>query len=249
MEAYSKIKVSIGFKYFHWTIINIISAGRIVVRCNCGHETEHRQTDILRERSRRCQKCHIQSLHKTLIKEGDIFGKWKVISNKHDYVFYNNKPVEKKWLCRCQCGTEQYIRTSHLTGKRSNSCVQCAIDSKKSFIGEISSWILNKAKEGAKQRNHVWNITDEYLWDLFLKQKRKCALSGVQLSFSKESGGTKRGRAETTASLDRINSKKGYVEGNVQWVHKVVNMMKNDSLDQEFIKWCKIISKYNNLKK
>ncbi len=30
-----------------------------------------------------------------------------------------------------------------------------------------------------------------------------------------------------TASLDRINSKKGYVKGNIQWVHKNVNFMKS----------------------
>ena len=45
-----------------------------------------------------------------------------------------------------------------------------------------------------------------------------------------------------TASLDRINSKKGYVEGNIQWVHKDINMMKHCLETSDFIKWCEKIN-------
>ena len=31
-----------------------------------------------------------------------------------------------------------------------------------------------------------------------------------------------------TASLDRIDSTKGYVRGNIQWVHKDINWFKRD---------------------
>jgi hypothetical protein len=46
---------------------------------------------------------------------------------------------------------------------------------------------------------------------------------------------------DNTASLDRIDSSLGYVRGNVQWLHKDVNWMKN-TLDQDrFIELCKAI--------
>jgi hypothetical protein len=51
--------------------------------------------------------------------------------------------------------------------------------------------------------------------------------------------------SKVTASLDRIDSSKGYVEGNVQWVHKRINIMKNDLSDSEFIEWCRVVSKNN----
>jgi len=41
-----------------------------------------------------------------------------------------------------------------------------------------------------------------------------------------------------TASLDRIDSSKGYIEGNVQWVHKMVNMSKQQYTQEEFINMC-----------
>ena len=48
--------------------------------------------------------------------------------------------------------------------------------------------------------------------------------------------------SSTTASLDRIDSSKGYVIGNVQWVHKDINIMKNKFDNQYFIDMCKKIA-------
>ncbi len=98
---------------------------------------------------------------------------------------------------------------------------------------------------GAKTRNIPISITIKYIWKLFLKQKRRCALSGTILSF--EGGATENRHASTskrTASLDRIDSSKGYVKGNVQWIHKDLNMMKQRMPNTQFINWCKTISDY-----
>jgi len=78
------------------------------------------------------------------------------------------------------------------------------------------------------------------MWGLFLNQDRKCALSGLPLVF-----GANHGKIEGTASLDRIDSSKGYTIDNVQWVHKIVNLMKQDSSDEEFVKMCRIVSNHN----
>jgi hypothetical protein len=47
-------------------------------------------------------------------------------------------------------------------------------------------------------------------------------------------------------NIDRIDSNQGYIEGNIQWVHKDVNIMKMKMTDEKFIGWCHIISKFNN---
>ena len=44
-----------------------------------------------------------------------------------------------------------------------------------------------------------------------------------------------------TASLDRIDSNKGYTIDNVQWVHKDINKMKMDLEEDVFIDNCKLI--------
>lgn len=115
---------------------------------------------------------------------------------------------------------------------------------KKDGQGDISSQYWNKIKQGAVKRGLEFNITGEYIWNLFLYQGKKCAITGVDLTLS--SGGSKDRRRYQTASLDRIDSSRGYTEENVQWVHKYINRMKGASHDSELYEWAKLI--YENLK-
>ena len=57
------------------------------------------------------------------------------------------------------------------------------------------------------------------------------------------------GRGGQTASLDRIDSTKGYIEGNVQWVDKIVNAMKWNIPEKYFIEICKTIAKNQKTKR
>ena len=75
------------------------------------------------------------------------------------------------------------------------------------------------------------------MWELFLKQDRKCAVSNIDLVFTPYRNSHKF-RNLTTASLDRIDSSKGYIVGNVRWVHKDINKMINNYGDTKFIEYC-----------
>jgi len=101
----------------------------------------------------------------------------------------------------------------------------------------IDYW--NSLISGAKRRNFDFSISIEYAWSILIKQNKKCALSGIELSFC-----TSRldKTSLQTASLDRIDSSKGYIEGNIQWIHKKVNKMKMNTEEKEFIEFCKLIA-------
>ena len=105
--------------------------------------------------------------------------------------------------------------------------------------GPISGSFLYNIRRCAKERDLEMNITIEELAELLEQQQYKCALSGVEIGFSKTAAC--RGN---TASVDRTDSTKGYISGNVQWVHKDVNLMKMDFSQEEFIHWCKTIASY-----
>ena len=49
-----------------------------------------------------------------------------------------------------------------------------------------------------------------------------------------------------TASLDRIDSSRGYVIDNIQWVHKDINWLKNDWSQKEFIELCSRVANHNH---
>lgn len=100
--------------------------------------------------------------------------------------------------------------------------------------------LFNKIYRNARKKKVDFDITIEYVWDLFLKQNKKCKYTNVILTFPKS---TKENQKNLyTASLDRIDSSKGYIEGNVQWVHKRINIMKLDMEELEFLNWCKLVS-------
>lgn len=105
--------------------------------------------------------------------------------------------------------------------------------------GQIPGGFWSRVKANAKTRGLQFSVDIKYCWDLFNLQNGICALSGVELSFSNILN-------NTTASLDRIENNLGYVEGNVQWVHKTVNLMKRNLKEEEFIRFCKKINEFNN---
>jgi hypothetical protein len=73
---------------------------------------------------------------------------------------------------------------------------------------------------------------------LFLEQNQQCRFTGESLIMWGKRDGTYGG----TASLDRIDSSKGYIIGNVQWVHKKIQHVKRNWSDEEFISLCEQVA-------
>ena len=144
-----------------------------------------------------------------------------------------------QWLCRCECGKEKTITRSNLINGNTNSCgcIKKKGENHPGFVGykEISGRKWKEIRKCGTSRHLEFTITLPYIWELFIKQNRKCALTNLPLQFGSTNS------APYTASLDRIDSTKGYVEGNVQWVHKDVNLMKNKFSQAYFTKVCKLV--------
>ena len=86
-----------------------------------------------------------------------------------------------------------------------------------------------------------FDLSPEYLWRMFEKQKGKCALTNLDLTLNRSLKKQNVNWDVITASVDRINSDIGYVDGNVWWVHKEVNRLKNDYSLEELLYWCKLL--------
>ncbi len=151
---------------------------------------------------------------------------------------------------KCRCGKIINILAKNIFNKSQKSC-GCYKHSSQ-FLGmqDISGSYWSRVKNGASNRKISFNITIEQAWNLFIKQNKKCALSGVDLTLEPDWKKYNKNSKLQTASLDRINSKRGYIKGNVRWVHKDVNYLRhkymNDFTDIELINWCRLIY-FNNL--
>ena len=156
---------------------------------------------------------------------------------------HKNKFGKAMWRVKCDCGTEKVVQGNALVSKRSRSC-GCA---QKEWMtkhlgtgsGDMSGSFWCRVKNNAKSRGHKVLIGKKEAAKLFESQGKKCAISGVDLVLDAHS-------SEVTASLDRIDSTKHYESGNVQWIHKTINKMKNDLPEKVFLDWIRKIWHYTN---
>lgn len=156
--------------------------------------------------------------------------------------------------CICDCGGSLTTRLEFVKNGRVRYCsAKCTRIHNNTLglgntnscfrgVGQIGSTFFARIKKGAKRRNIPFNITIEYVSKLYNQQKGKCALSCMDIEF-----GPIRTSA-TTASLDRIDSSLPYQEGNVQWVHKLVNRMKIDISREVYIQICNLVAKKHKIK-
>ena len=169
---------------------------------------------------------------------GKKFGKLKVV----ELVMEGEGRIV--WMCQCECGVKQKVRQTHLlSGKE--MCGNCQMTGSRSPVWKghekLSGTRWKYIKNGAIRKSRVleFDITIDYAWNLYEKQNGKCNLSGLSIPFSENSS------EYGVASLDRIDSSKGYIEGNVQWVHQDVNKMKFDLSQSRLIELCHLICKIN----
>lgn len=171
---------------------------------------------------------------------GQKFGKLTVVCHK-GYASKNNK--DSLWLCNCECGKTTVTRIRTLKNGATKTCGKCPKPKGKNHpcwrgCGDLSKDLFNSYRHSAIARNLKFDVTIDYMWKVFLKQKGKCALTGWEIHFPP----SHRQKTQKTASPDRINNKKGYVKGNIQWIHQDVNYLKS-SLDEDyFLKICKAIA-------
>jgi hypothetical protein len=160
-----------------------------------------------------------------------VFGEWTVIE-RGEHI--NNRIM---WVCRCSCGTIKNIDSRNLIRGATIACGAKLRHQGIFAYEEISARYWASVLRGAKARGWEVQVTIEEVWALFLEQERRCPICGEILFFTPDGLGG-------TASLDRIDSSKGYIPGNVRWVHKDINIMRRKMDDQTFFRIIRKVYKY-----
>ena len=95
--------------------------------------------------------------------------------------------------------------------------------------------MVGKSKIRAKEKNLAHNIDVKYLRSLGLPSH--CPYLGIKLRWKAQCGlGVKGGAFPDSPSIDRIDSSKGYVKGNVIIVSHRANAIKHNANEQELYK-------------
>ena len=84
----------------------------------------------------------------------------------------------------------------------------------------------------AEKMNFDWDLRVSDLGELWIKQKGRCDMTDVIMSFD---SGTNANKNHNKCSIDRIDSKQGYVKGNIRllthWANNALNTW-NDNVFQ-----------------
>jgi len=139
---------------------------------------------------------------------------------------------------------QTYTRVDHYNHAKNLNrvCRACSnkTEGQNSHLGcykEIAYSWFNKISREAASRGLVFELSIEDVWGMLEEQEFKCNLSGVPIFFIRKANGN-------TASVDRIDSSKGYTQDNTQLVHVHINMMKQHYNQEYFIEMCKNVSQH-----
>jgi len=157
------------------------------------------------------------------IKVGSKNNNWTVIEIIH---------IKQKYLYRCKCICENIVDIRKESFLKSKGCGCQTKNSKNKYELYFKSII-----RGAKSRGLELNISTKDIELLIKQQNFICAISGQKIQLDKHAN-------LTTASLDRIDSSKGYIKENIQWIHKDINKMKWNFNQEYFIEICNKISNF-----
>lgn len=131
----------------------------------------------------------------------------------------SNIQSTKEYKCQ-YCGTTNPddFYSSHIT------CKHCQAKLKKEkVLSSPASFLLEKAKRGFKSRAYIteFTITEQDIVEQLNRQNNLDYYTKQKIDIE-------------DMSLDRLDSSKGYIPGNIVITHKIINIMKNDLSINEF---------------
>lgn len=152
-----------------------------------------------------------------------------------------NTPTHIAGGFRCsKCGEvkprEAFIERKDGKGLRFSFCRQCKgkqwVELCRANYKSYISHLFSQIKHRARLQNVPFNLTKEYLIELWEKQNGKCFYTDTALELSQ-----KRQHNVHSPGLDKIIPRLGYTMGNVVWTVQRINAMKNDATLEEMSLW------------
>jgi len=170
-------------------------------------------------------------------------------SNTRKNLNYEAQKEGTKYCSKCKLT----LNISNFNKDKSNStglqtyCKDCQTENTKKWASTEDGYlkklyidIVHNAKKRTKELKV--NITIDDIKELYEKQKGLCAISGIKMTRDVYMvKGDNHIINKKNISVDRIDSTKGYEKDNIQLVGAIINRMKSDLTDKEFIDICKTV--------
>lgn len=229
-------------------------------------------TEIIADKLNRTIKAIHREAHRLNLKFpkpkiGDKFGRWTIIEEPFSQLFKGHYRFVAKVKCSCEKSLIKIITLHKLKTGKSKSCGCLRVELCTELIKRVQNknatlfyqdhpaskgykklsltkfhGIINNAKERDIAVDE--DVTIQFLYDLIEKQNWRCELTNIEIGFKTRYNDS---IDKNTASLDRIDSFKGYTRENVRWIHKALNGMKWQYSDKLFIDFCTKITLFDGI--
>ena len=172
---------------------------------------------------------------------GQVFGRWTVLQT--DIVRPDDGVQYTRYLCRCECGTEAWVRSPNLTSGSSKSC-GCLRDEmsaqrmRKQPGFAATNVALSVYERNAKKRGHTWGLTREQFVGLINAPCHYCGAERTLRSYRHHDELHHNG-------VDRVDNSQGYTPENCVPCCKTCNTAKASMSVEEFLGWARRVASYS----
>lgn len=150
-------------------------------------------------------------------------------------------------ICR-KCGIEKSISEFYERKGTKYPRYECKLCANYSRRYDMVAAMLGNARKRAKERGYEFDLDKEFILGMRDRQDNKCALTGWSLDWDHTKSG-KRKCPFNRASIDRIDSQKGYTRDNVQLLADMVNRVKSAYSQEQFVEMCvKVAERFHSPK-
>ncbi|MDQ1146594.1 hypothetical protein QE429_003421 [Bacillus sp. SORGH_AS 510] len=217
--------------------------------CSCGKKgIIVRGSDLLRidGKGKKSCGCLREERKQNLI--GQTFERLTVVKKSEK----TDKKGSIYWICDCSCGTKGHVVRGYdllrKKGYRTLSCGCYKLEGKHTNLQEdretlLIRYLYNKLKIRNRKKKFLDQIISQICFSkLIMEPCYYCGLSKSNVTYDKDYKKKKVKDVRTDFVLyhngiDRIDSSKGYVNGNVVPCCKYCNMAKGDRMNDEFFDW------------
>ena len=109
-------------------------------------------------------------------------------------------------------------------------------------MNTLDGYIKTVLQHAKCRKKHEFNITFDDILEIYNKQNGLCVYTKETLTYVLGEG-----NVNTNMSLDRIDSNKGYTKDNIQLTLRIINTMKTNLKETDFLNFCKLVTINNKI--
>ena len=187
-----------------------------------------------------------------------------IIGQKYNKLTIIEHVAYRRVKCKCDCGNEKECDYYEIRRNKVKSCGCARNTPELRELARIRAYelqdkgLLNKGGDHhtneytcfkymlkcTNNKNRITkksNLTLEDLKEVWDNQKGLCAYTKLPLILATHTDLKKDEPKWRLASVDRIDSNKGYEKNNIQFVSRIINYAKNDMSHEEMVKFLQFI--------